>query len=72
MKKVLLSAMLLLALSFNAKAQEIGVRTGDIGGNNVALDAIVGAGSAWLAYRAEKWYSKKINKNKQPAGSVSL
>src|SRR6478609_451395 len=45
MKKVLLSAMLLLALSFNAKAQEIGVRTGDIGGNNVALDAIVGAGS---------------------------
>jgi len=39
---------------------------------DVFMGAIVGAGSAWLAYRAEKWYSKKINKNKQPAGSVSL
>jgi len=46
MKKVLLSAMLLLALSFNAKAQEVGVRWGNIGRDtdNFGLDAILHAG----------------------------
>ena len=31
---------------------------------DVLAGAIVGAGSAWLAYRAEKWMDKKHNKNK--------
>ena len=39
---------------------------------DVLVGAIVGAGSAWLAYTAEKWYSKKYNKNKQPVASVFL
>jgi membrane-associated phospholipid phosphatase len=39
---------------------------------DVFVGAIVGAGSAWLAYKAEKWYSKKYNKNKPPAAAVSL
>ena len=40
--------------------------------SDVLAGAIVGAGSAWLAYKAEKWYSKKLNKNKQPAASTAL
>lgn len=31
---------------------------------DVLAGAIVGAGSAWLAYRAEKWMDKKHNKSK--------
>ena len=40
--------------------------------SDVLAGAIVGAGSAWLAYKAEKWYSKKLNKKKQPAASTVL
>ncbi len=44
MKKLLLSAILLFALSFNANAQELGVRWGNIGFNDFGLDAIIGLG----------------------------
>jgi membrane-associated phospholipid phosphatase len=39
---------------------------------DILAGAIVGAGSAWLAFKAEKWYSKKYNKNKQPATAFAL
>jgi membrane-associated phospholipid phosphatase len=39
---------------------------------DVLAGAIVGAGSAWLAFKAEKWYSKKYNKNKQTAAAFAL
>ena len=38
---------------------------------DVLAGAIVGAGSAWLAYKAEKWIDKKHHKNKTTA-PVSL
>jgi membrane-associated phospholipid phosphatase len=40
--------------------------------SDVLAGAMVGAASAWLGYKAEKWYSKKWNKNKQPAASMPL
>ena len=39
---------------------------------DVLAGAIIGAGSAWLSYKAEKWYSKKYNKNKEPATVFAL
>jgi membrane-associated phospholipid phosphatase len=39
---------------------------------DVLAGAFVGAGSAWLAYKAEKWYSKKYNKNKKTAAAFAL
>ena len=34
---------------------------------DVLAGAVVGAGSAWLAYKAEKWMNKKHTTNKTPA-----
>lgn len=39
---------------------------------DVVAGAIVGVGSAWLSYKAEKWYLKKYNKNKQHATAFAL
>jgi membrane-associated phospholipid phosphatase len=39
---------------------------------DVLAGALVGAGSAWLSYKAEKWYSKKMNKNKKTATAFAL
>lgn len=40
--------------------------------SDVLAGAIVGAGSAWLSYKAEKWYSKRYNKNNKPAVAFAL
>ena len=39
---------------------------------DVLAGAVIGAGSAWLSYKAEKWYTKKYNKNKQTATAFAL
>lgn len=44
MKKIILSTLMLTALSFGAKAQEIGVRFGDVARNDFAIDGVFAAG----------------------------
>lgn len=39
---------------------------------DVLAGAVVGAGSAWLAYKAEKWIDKKNSKNKKPLAVASV
>lgn len=39
---------------------------------DVLAGAVIGAGSAWLSYKAEKWYTKKYNKNKQTTTAFAL
>jgi hypothetical protein len=44
MKKILFAFFCIVFLGLNSlKAQEIGIRTGDVLGNNIAIDAIFGA-----------------------------
>lgn len=40
--------------------------------SDVLAGAIVGAGSAWLSYKVEKWYSKKYNRKNNTAVSFAL
>ena len=42
MKKIILSAIMLMGLTYTIQAQEVGIRFGDVTNNNVALDAVFG------------------------------
>ncbi|MGG7035113.1 MAG: hypothetical protein ACI7YS_07965 [Flavobacterium sp.] len=44
MKKIILSAVMLVAFSFSSKAQEIGVRWGDVAFNDFGIDAVFSSG----------------------------
>lgn len=40
MRKIILSSLLFFGFTFNSNAQEIGIRFGDVVGNDVAIDAV--------------------------------
>lgn len=44
MKKNILSVMMLIGTAFATQAQEVGIRFGDVAGNDVAVDAVFSAG----------------------------
>lgn len=44
MRKLILSSLLLIGFAFTIQAQEVGIRFGDVAGNDVAIDAVFSAG----------------------------
>lgn len=44
MRKLILSTLLFLGVTFTSNAQEVGIRFGDVVGNDVAIDAIFSSG----------------------------
>ena len=44
MKKIILSTLMLIGITFTTQAQEVGIRFGDVLGNDVAIDGMFSSG----------------------------